>query len=143
MHLSRRHLLGLGGAALAGASVAPVVACAQTPKRGGTLAIRTWDHPTSTRSRRSPTRRTSPLSFTHSRLLKRKAGPSVVPSTFRSKRDCKRPWDNGLDDSWGAEYRGTTVTRPVSRTVVGPRTSRRCWMEMTPPDLTGAPRGAC
>ena len=36
MHLSPRHLLRLGGAALAGASVAPAVACAQTPKRGGT-----------------------------------------------------------------------------------------------------------
>src|SRR6266508_3071054 len=45
MQLSRRHLLKLGGAALAGASAAPAVARAQTPKRGGTLAIRTWDPP--------------------------------------------------------------------------------------------------
>jgi ABC-type transport system substrate-binding protein len=45
MQLSRRHLLTLGGTALAGASVAPAVARAQTPKRGRTLAIRTWDPP--------------------------------------------------------------------------------------------------
>ena len=45
MQLSRRHLLKLGGAALAGASAAPAVVRAQTPKRGGSLAIRTWDPP--------------------------------------------------------------------------------------------------
>jgi ABC-type oligopeptide transport system substrate-binding subunit len=45
VRFSRRHLLRLGGAALAGASVAPAVARAQTPKRGGSLAIRTWDPP--------------------------------------------------------------------------------------------------
>ena len=45
MNLSRRDLLRLGGSALAGASLVPSVAPAQTPKRGGTLAIRTWDPP--------------------------------------------------------------------------------------------------
>jgi hypothetical protein len=38
MNLSRRDLLRLGGAVLAGASLTPSAVLAQTPKRGGTLA---------------------------------------------------------------------------------------------------------
>ena len=47
--VTRRSLLRLGGAALAGAAVAPHLVSgpvrAQTPKRGGTINVRVWDPP--------------------------------------------------------------------------------------------------
>ena len=92
MNLSRRHLLKLGGAALAGASMAPAVARAQTPKRGGTLAIRTWDPPHFDPFQTISYKTHIALSFTHSRLLKHKAGPSVVPGTFPIEGDLAESW---------------------------------------------------
>jgi len=92
MQLSRRHLLKLGGAALAGASAAPAVARAQTPKRGGTLSIRTWDPPHFDPFGTISYKTHIALSFTHSRLLKHKAGPSVVPGTFPIEGDLAESW---------------------------------------------------
>jgi peptide/nickel transport system substrate-binding protein len=92
MNLSRRHLLKLGGVALAGASMAPVVARAQAPKRGGTLAIRTWDPPHFDPFQTISYKTHIALSFTHSRLLKHKAGPSVVPGTFPLEGDLAESW---------------------------------------------------
>ncbi len=43
MGLTRRDLLALGGLTLTGASLSPQIAFGQAPKRGGTLALRTWD----------------------------------------------------------------------------------------------------
>ena len=95
MNLSRRHLLKLGGAGLVGASMAPVVARAQTPKRGGTLAIRTYDPPHFDPFQTISFKTHISLSFTHSRLLKHKAGPSVAPGTFPIEGDlaesCTQP----------------------------------------------------
>jgi peptide/nickel transport system substrate-binding protein len=92
MNLSRRHLLKLGGAALAGASIAPAIARAQTPKRGGTLAIRTWDPPHFDPFQTISYKTHIALSFTHSRLLRHKAGPSVVPGTFPIEGDLAESW---------------------------------------------------
>ncbi len=92
MNLSRRHLLKLGGAALAGASLAPAVARAQTPKRGGSLAIRTWDPPHFDPFQTISYKTHIALSFTHSRLLRHKAGPSVVPGTFPIEGDLAESW---------------------------------------------------
>ena len=92
MNLSRRHLLKLGGAGLVGASMAPVVARAQTPKRGGTLAIRTYDPPHFDPFQTISFKTHISLSFTHSRLLKHKAGPSVVPGTFPIEGDLAESW---------------------------------------------------
>jgi len=97
MNLSRRHLLKLGGAALAGASMAPAVARAQTPKRGGTLAIRTWDPPHFDPFQTISYKTHIALSFTHSRLLKHKAGPSVVPGTFPVEGDLAESWTQSPD----------------------------------------------
>jgi peptide/nickel transport system substrate-binding protein len=97
MNLSRRHLLKLGGAALAGASMAPAVARAQTPKRGGTLAIRTWDPPHFDSFQTISYKTHIALSFTHSRLLKHKAGPTVVPGTFPVEGDLAESWTQGPD----------------------------------------------
>ena len=92
MSLSRRHLLKLGGAALAGASLAPAVVRAQTPKRGGTLSLRTWDPPHFDPFQTISYKTHIALSFTHSRLLKHKAGPSVVPGTFPIEGDLAESW---------------------------------------------------
>jgi peptide/nickel transport system substrate-binding protein len=92
MNLSRRHLLKLGGVALAGASMAPVVARAQTPKRGGTLSIRTWDPPHFDPFQTISYKTHIALSFTHSRLLRHKAGPSVEPGTFPIEGDLAESW---------------------------------------------------
>jgi len=97
MNLSRRHLLKLGGAALAGASMAPAVAWAQTPKRGGTLAIRTWDPPHFDPFQTISYKTHIALSFTHSRLLKHKAGPSVAPGTFPVEGDLAESWTQSPD----------------------------------------------
>jgi len=92
MNLSRRDVLRLGGAALAGASLAPSVVGAQTPKRGGTLAIRTYDPPHFDPFQTISYKTHIALSFTHSRLLKHKAGPSVVPGTFPIEGDLAESW---------------------------------------------------
>jgi peptide/nickel transport system substrate-binding protein len=92
MNLSRRHLLTLGGAVLAGVSMAPAVARAQTPKRGGTLAIRTWDPPHFDPFQTISYKTHIALSFTHSRLLRHKAGPNVVPGTFPIEGDLAESW---------------------------------------------------
>jgi peptide/nickel transport system substrate-binding protein len=92
MNLSRRHLLKLGGAGLVGASMVPVIARAQTPKRGGTLAIRTWDPPHFDPFQTISYKTHIALSFTHSRLLRHKAGPSVVPGTFPIEGDLAESW---------------------------------------------------
>src|SRR5438477_6724974 len=92
MNLSRRDLLRLGGAALADASLVPSVAPAQTPKRGGTLAIRTWAPPHFDQFQTISYKTHIALSFTHSRLLKHKAGPNVVPGTFPIEGDLAESW---------------------------------------------------
>ena len=92
MNLSRRDALRLGGVALAGVSLAPSVAPAQTPKRGGTLAIRTWDPPHFDPFQTISYKTHIALSFTHSRLLKHKAGPGVVPGTFPIEGDLAESW---------------------------------------------------
>jgi peptide/nickel transport system substrate-binding protein len=89
--LTRRQLLGLAGAAAAGA-VAPAAARAQAPKRGGTIAIRGVDplhfDPMLTSSFKTHTA----ISFTHSRLVRHKAGPSVTPGTFPLEGDLAESW---------------------------------------------------
>src|SRR2546425_3230053 len=92
MNLSRRHLLKLGGTALAGAAMVPTLARDQTPKRGGALAIRTWDPPHFDPFQTISYKTHIALSFTHSRLLKHKAGPSVVPGTFPIEGDLAESW---------------------------------------------------
>jgi peptide/nickel transport system substrate-binding protein len=92
MNLNRRHLLKLGGAGLVAASMVPVIARAQTPKRGGTLAIRTWDPPHFDPFQTISYKTHIALSFTHSRLLRHKAGPSVVPGMFPIEGDLAESW---------------------------------------------------
>src|SRR5438445_6595837 len=92
MNLSRRDLLRLGGAALAGGPLAPALAHAQTPKRGGTLTTRGFDPPHFDPMLTSNFKTHSALSFTHSRLVRHKAGPAVTPGSFPIEGDLAESW---------------------------------------------------
>src|SRR5206468_8158302 len=87
MTLSRRDLLTLSGLVLAGTALAPSGLHAQTPKRGGTLTLRVWDPPHFDPYLIVAFKTQVVYSFTHSRLLKHKAGPSVQPGSFVLERD--------------------------------------------------------
>src|SRR5262245_56785056 len=92
MTLSRRDLLALSSIALAGAAAAPYLAGAQTPNRGGTLTIRGWDPPMFDPMLQTAYRVQIPNTFTHSRLVKHKAGPGVAPATFQIEGDVAESW---------------------------------------------------
>jgi ABC-type transport system substrate-binding protein len=105
--LSRRDLLKLGSAAAmvgTGAHVLdlarPTPAQAQTPKRGGTFRLRSHVAPVHFDPQQTIAFSTMiPLSFAYSRLVKVKAGSSVVPGT--------QPIEGDLAESW--ERQGDTV----------------------------------
>jgi peptide/nickel transport system substrate-binding protein len=93
--MNRRDFITTGGLALAGATLAPTLAAAQgTPKRGGTLTLRAWDPPHWDHMGPGGVsfKTHIPMTFTHSRLLKHKAGPSVAPGTFPIEGDLAESW---------------------------------------------------
>jgi peptide/nickel transport system substrate-binding protein len=100
MDLSRRELVKLGGAAAAATVLSPRLSAAQTPKRGGTLALRTWDPPHWDHLQTISYKTHIPLTFTHSRLLKHKAGPSVAPGTFPLEGDLAESWSQPNDTTY-------------------------------------------
>ncbi len=100
MDLSRRDLLAAGGLTLAGASLAPRLAHAQTPKRGGTLSVRAWDPPHFDPFLTISYKTHIALSFTHSRLLRHKAGPGVTPGTFPLEGDLAESWTQPTDTTY-------------------------------------------
>jgi peptide/nickel transport system substrate-binding protein len=99
MHLTRRELLAFAGV-LAAATAMPSGARAQTPKRGGTLRIRGWDPPFFDPMLSTAYRVNIPLTFTHSRLVKHKAGPAVVPGTFTIEGDLAESWSQPNEATW-------------------------------------------
>ncbi len=93
MALSRRDLMALGGMTLAGTALAPREARAQgAPKRGGTLTLRLWDPAHWDPMLTIAFKTHIPYTFTHSRLLKHKAGPNIVPGTFPIEGDLAESW---------------------------------------------------
>jgi peptide/nickel transport system substrate-binding protein len=92
MALSRRDLLTLGSLTLASATLAPTPSRAQAPKRGGTLSVRAWDPPHFDPMLTVSYKTHVALSFTHSRLLKHRAGPGVQPGTFPIEGDLAESW---------------------------------------------------
>src|SRR5215470_17273000 len=103
--LTRRDLLKLGGAAVAvgatGSLMIPEVQ-AQAPKRGGILRIAFQSDPV---TGFDPQQTISfvtqvPLSFTHSRLLKVKAGPAVKPMTYPVEADLAESWTQPNDTTY-------------------------------------------
>jgi peptide/nickel transport system substrate-binding protein len=99
MRWSRRDVLALGGLALVGAAGA-APSLAQAPRRGGTLTVRGWDPPMFDPMLTTAYRVHVPLSLTHSRLVKHKAGPSVVPGTFTIEGDLAESWTQPNDTTY-------------------------------------------
>jgi peptide/nickel transport system substrate-binding protein len=92
MDLTRRHVLALGGTALAGVALSPAIGRAQTPKRGGTLSLRLWDPPHFDPHLTISYKTNVIYSFTHSRLVRHKAGPGVAPGSFPLEGDLAESW---------------------------------------------------
>ena len=92
MDLSRRDLLALGGLTLAGTALAPARARAQTPKPGGAFRFRGYTPPHFDPHLTASYTTMINLSFTHSRLVKHKAGPLVTPGIFDVEGDLAESW---------------------------------------------------
>ncbi len=104
--LTRRDVLKLGGAALAASTagaglLASRPAEAQTPKRGGTFRLRMPVSPVHFDPQQTVAFSTMvPLSFTHSRLVKVKAGSSVKPGTTPLEPDLAESWTQPNDTTY-------------------------------------------
>src|SRR5499427_3318344 len=90
--MKRRDLLGIGGMALVGTTLLPASVRAQAPKRGGTITLRLWDPPHFDPYLQVSYKTHIVYSFTHSRLVKHKVGPAVVPGTFTIEGDLAESW---------------------------------------------------
>src|SRR5262245_62700108 len=97
--LTRREFISTGAAAVAGAS-APRTASAQTPKRGGTLTLRTWDPPHFDHILAHAYKTHVVISFTHNRLLRHKAGPAVRPGSLQIEGDLAESWQQTSDTTY-------------------------------------------
>lgn len=100
--ISRRDLLRLGAVA-AGAAALPLdprPAAGQTPKRGGVFRVRGEDpvgfDPHLTVSFKTMTT----LSYTHSRLVKIRAGASVAPNTLPVEGDLAESWSQPSETTY-------------------------------------------
>jgi peptide/nickel transport system substrate-binding protein len=82
----------------AGTAIAPSRGRAQTPKRGGTLSLRLWDPPHWDHQLTVSYKTHIALTFTHSRLLKHRAGPGVTPGTFPLEGDLAESWTQPADN---------------------------------------------
>jgi peptide/nickel transport system substrate-binding protein len=96
MALSRRDLLK-GGSVLAGVAMAAPhlawrAAHASTPKRGGEFRFRGYTVPHFDPHLTASYTTMIDLSFTHSRLIKHKAGPDVKPGVFEFEPDLAESW---------------------------------------------------
>jgi peptide/nickel transport system substrate-binding protein len=94
MSLTRRDMLALTGTTLAGAALVPGAARAQAPRRGGTLSLRLWDPPHFDPHVAGGLsyKLQIALTFSHSRLVRHKAGPAIVPGTFPLEGDLAESW---------------------------------------------------
>jgi peptide/nickel transport system substrate-binding protein len=102
MALTRRELLIAGGLTATGAVVTPSIVRAQTPKRGGTLNLRLWDPPHFDLHAAGGLsyKLHIPMSFTHSRLVRHKTGPGVVPGTFQFEPDLAESWTQPNENTY-------------------------------------------
>jgi len=103
--LSRRDLLKAGGAALAATAAGPYVigtrvAAAATPKPGGEFRFRGYTPPHFDPHLTASYTTMINLSFTHSRLLKHKAGLDVKPGTFEIVGDLAETWSQPDDKTY-------------------------------------------
>src|SRR4051794_2853547 len=94
MSLTRREMLVVTGTTLAGAALTPTGARGQTPKRGAPLPLGLWAPPHFDPHAAGGLsyKLQIALTFSHSRLVKHKAGPSIVPGTFPVEGDLAESW---------------------------------------------------
>src|SRR5258705_4290393 len=97
--LTRRDFLAAGTAAAALAA-SPSRALAQTPKRGGTIAIRAWDPPHFNASLAHAYKTHVPISLTHSRLHRSRAGAGVKPGSLVIQGDLAESWTQPSDTTY-------------------------------------------
>lgn len=97
--VSRRQFLTIGAGGLVSAGLGSR-ASAQTPKRGGTLSLRTWDPPHFDHILAHAYKTHVVTSFTHNRLLRHKAGPGVRPGTFPIEGDLAESWQQTSETSY-------------------------------------------
>jgi peptide/nickel transport system substrate-binding protein len=101
MDCTRRELLAVGGLTLSHALLSPAPARAQPkPKRGGTVGLRLWDPPHFDHMQIISYKTNVALSFTHSRLVRHKAGPAVTPGTFPIEGDLAESWSQPNDTTY-------------------------------------------
>ena len=100
MNVTRRAILAMSALAMTGSAILPSVARGQGPKRGGTLTVRGWEPPLFDPMLTTAYRVQIPLTFTHSRLVKHKAGPSVVPGTFAIEPDLAETWTQSNETTY-------------------------------------------
>jgi peptide/nickel transport system substrate-binding protein len=112
MALSRRRLLSLGGLTLAGGALAPRRARAQAPKTGGAFRFRGYTPPHFDPHLTASYTTMINLSFTHSRLLKHKAGPSVKPGVFEYEGDLAERWSQQDDTTYVFKLRSGVKWHP-------------------------------
>jgi peptide/nickel transport system substrate-binding protein len=100
--LSRRDLLKLGGgtAAVLAGGLSPSSAWAQAPKRGGVLTMRGWDPPHFDPHLTVSYKTHIAYSFTHSRLVKHKAGPGLQPGVFSIEGDLAESWTQPNENTY-------------------------------------------
>jgi peptide/nickel transport system substrate-binding protein len=97
--ISRRDFLAAGAAGVTAAAL-PSLATAQTPKRGGTLTLRTWDPPHFDHILAHAYKTHVVVSFTHSRLLRHKAGAAVPPGSLTLEGDLAESWQQTSDTTY-------------------------------------------
>src|SRR4249920_4222534 len=97
--VSRREFLIIGAGGMAAATAAQR-ATAQTPRRGGVLSLRLWDPPHFDHILAHAYRTHVVISFTHSRLLRHKAGPGVRPGSFQIEGDLAESWQQTSDTTY-------------------------------------------
>jgi peptide/nickel transport system substrate-binding protein len=97
--VTRREFLTIGAGGVAAATVASRAA-AQTPKRGGTLLLRTWDPPHFDHILAHAYKTHAVISFTHSRLLRHKAGPGIRPGAFPIEGDLAETWQQTSETTY-------------------------------------------
>src|SRR5712691_8487402 len=101
MTLSRRDLIKLGAAAAAAGALDIRASEAQTPKRGGVFKVRHQVQPVHFDPQQTiafPTMMA--LSYCMSRLVKVKAGASVVPGTQLVENDLAEAWQRTSETSY-------------------------------------------
>jgi len=97
--LTRRDFLAVGATGAAATALARRAA-ADTPRRGGTLSLRAWDPPHFDHILAHAYKTHVVVSFTHSRLLRHKAGPAVRPGSLVVEGDLAESWQQTSDTTY-------------------------------------------